>query len=456
MRYLAAALLLLATTAVSAAPPTASFKAGFGKVDITPQIPVRLSGYANRDKPFTGVQTPIFTRVMAFQGEHKKTFLLVAIDTIGIDETFSQAVAARLEKEFGIPRARVAFSGTHSHTTPHLAGGILNLYQTPMTAEEQSNMEAYTKEIQDAVVEAARQGIQAMVPAQLSAGVGKVGFAMNRRVIKDGICQGMAPFPSGTVDDSVEIIRVTDSNGKVLGVAFNYACHATTLTGTDNAINGDWPGYAASDIEEATPGVVALSTIGCGADANPEPRGGEMAIEHAKAHGRALALEVGRLLKGELTPLTAAPTATFGHANLQIDVPTKMELESQKNSRVVQEARRAEELLAQLAKGEAIPNSYPMPIQGWHFGDQLSMVFLGGEVVVDYAHRLKRELPGEMIWVTAYANDVFGYLASERVRAEGGYEVDFSQIFYNQPGRWSTGTEENVIKTVKTLAAKTE
>lgn len=455
MRFLAATLLLLSAAVASAAPPAASFEAGFGKVDITPQAPLRLSGYANRDTPHMGVETPIFARVMAFRAEPEKTFLLVAIDTIGMDETFSQATAERLEKEFGVPRARVAFSGTHSHTTPHLAGGILNLFQTPLTAEEQSNMEVYTKRLQDAVVEAARQGVEAMVPAKLSAGLGKVGFAMNRRVIKDGVCQGMAPFPSGAVDDSVEIIRVTDANGKLLGVAFNYACHATTITGS-NSINGDWPGYASIDIEEANPGAVALSTIGCGADANPEPRGGDMSVEHAKAHGRALALEVGRLLKQELTPLTAAPTATFGEADLQIDVPSKMELENQKNSRTVQEARRAQELLAQLEKGETIPKSYPMPIQVWHFGDQLTMVFLGGEVVVDYAHRLKRELPGKMIWVTAYANDVFGYLASERVRTEGGYEVDFSQIFYNQPGRWSTGTEETVIKQVKMLAAKTE
>ncbi len=55
------------------------------------------------------------------------------------------------------------------------------------------------------------------------------------------------------------------------------------------------------------------------------------------------------------------------------------------------------------------------------------------------------------VWVTAYANDVFGYVASERVRSEGGYEVDTSMIYYLQPGRWSTGTEEVVMRRLHEL-----
>jgi hypothetical protein len=100
-----------------------------------------------------------------------------------------------------------------------------------------------------------------------------------------------------------------------------------------------------------------------------------------------------------------------------------------------------------------LPETYPCPVQVWRFGDDLGMVFLGGEVVVDYALRLKRELGPGKVWATAYANDVFGYVASERVRSEGGYEVDSSMIYYSQPGRWSTGTEELLIKTVKELWA---
>jgi len=54
----------------------------------------------------------------------------------------------------------------------------------------------------------------------------------------------------------------------------------------------------------------------------------------------------------------------------------------------------------------------------------LTLVALSGEVVVDYALRLRNELGGEgkALWVAAYANDVVGYIPSVRVLKEGGYE----------------------------------
>jgi hypothetical protein len=40
----------------------------------------------------------------------------------------------------------------------------------------------------------------------------------------------------------------------------------------------------------------------------------------------------------------------------------------------------------------------PYPIQVWSFGNQLAIVFLGGEVVVDYSLRIKQEFMKEKIW----------------------------------------------------------
>ena len=59
------------------------------------------------------------------------------------------------------------------------------------------------------------------------------------------------------------------------------------------------------------------------------------------------------------------------------------------------------------------------------------------------------------MWVTAYANDVLGYVASERVRTEGGYEVDRSMLYYNKPARWASGTEEILIKRIHQLRRQT-
>jgi putative membrane-bound dehydrogenase-like protein len=306
----------------------------------------------------------------------------------------------------------------------------------------------YRKQLGEAVLASVGQALQSLAPAVLAFGEGRVGFAANRRVLKDGRWSGFGVQPDGPVDHSVPILRITDADGKVRGVVFNYACHCTTLDGNYYRINADWAGYAAADLEAAHPGSVALCTIGCGADANPEPRGTREASE---LHGRAIARDVKRIVGGEMTPIDQPVVANFGYAGLSFDLPTIEDLRRRSEDRSIQVRRHAEHFQKVFQQEGRLPATYPVPIQSWRFGDQLTMIFLGGEVVVDYALRLKRELPNERLWVTAYANDVLGYIASERIRAEGGYEYDASGIYYNLPGPWAGGTEELLIRRIHEL-----
>jgi hypothetical protein len=89
------------------------------------------------------------------------------------------------------------------------------------------------------------------------------------------------------------------------------------------------------------------------------------------------------------------------------------------------------------------------------FGKDLTLVGLGGEVVVDYAYRLRRELPDERLWVAAYCNDVFAYVPSQRILVEGGYEADFNWIYYGLPTRFAPAVEDTLVKKVLDLAQRT-
>ena len=83
--------------------------------------------------------------------------------------------------------------------------------------------------------------------------------------------------------------------------------------------------------------------------------------------------------------------------------------------------------------------------------DELAMVFLPGEVTIDYALRLKGELDGSQLWVPAYANAMPCYICSERLLGEGGYEVDSSMVSHGQPSRLAPEAEDKIIREVKTL-----
>ncbi len=449
-------ILLMASATFSSASEVSLF--GFAKVEITPEEPLRLSGYGNRTVPFEGIDEPLWARAMAFTwrsapGGESGTYVLVSVDTIGLPGSLVAELAQRVEQQHGIPRERFVVCFTHAHTAPHIARGLTNIFAKPLTEKEARGSERYRELLAERVVQGVRQAIEDMRPAGLLLTEGQVRFAENRRVLQDGKWAGFGVNPDGPVDFSLPMLRIVDAtNEKVMGIVFNYACHCTTFDSDHNRINGDWAGYATQYVEQQFPGACALCTIGCGADANP-PRDRAKARQFAQAEGREIAQEVQRLSASDMQPITAPLAASFTTVDLMFDLPALDQLKQQLESPIPQVRQHAHDLLAIHAKSGALPASYPAPIQIWQFGDQLAMIFLSGEVVVDYALRLKRELAPRKLWVSGYSNDLFAYVASERMRAEGGYEVDSSMIFYSQPGPWASGTEERIVRHIRQILA---
>jgi len=107
--------------------------------------------------------------------------------------------------------------------------------------------------------------------------------------------------------------------------------------------------------------------------------------------------------------------------------------------------RHAAEMLNILDRDGHLPTSYPYPLQVWQFGREMTLIALGGEVVVDYALRLKKELGPDSVWAASYCNDVFAYIPSRRVLEEGGYEGGAAMIYYGQPGPFALNVEETIV-----------
>lgn len=434
----------------------AGYAYGFAKTEITPEVPLRLSGYGNRDTVYENVDEPLYVRAIAIRSPEKKVCALVSLDSIGFAGTFTDRIAKTVKEKYGLDRDQLVICSTHSHTAPHPVEGLSNIFSTPLTEAQRNASQKYWTQVEARIVKTVGTAIEDLKPGTMALVTGEVGFAQNRRVLKNGKWTGFGVNPEGPVDHSLPVLKVTDGNGRLRGLVFNYACHCTTFGSDYNCLNGDWAGYAARYIEEQQGEIVAVCTIGCGADQNPIRGKKDVAKDLAIGHGRAIAVEVARLLKQETQPITAPLGTAYGKADLPFEPPTKQELETALDHQRPQVRQHAANMLKHFEKEGKLPTSYSAPVQVWKFGRQFTMVFLGGEVVVDYALRLKRELKSDAVWATAYANDVFGYVASERMRDEGGYEVDFSMIYYNQPGRWAKGTEDILIKRIHELVQQAE
>jgi len=440
------ALCLTVSSLWAAEPP--QILVGVAKVDITPDYPVRLSGYSSRRHESEGVAQRIWAKALAIgDQQHGGSAVLITVETCGVPASMADEVYRRLRSE-KLRREQLVVSSSHSHTAPWLPGFAPFLTGDPVPAEHQKHMQQYRKELTDKMVQAACEALQSQQPARLSWAQGRVTLAANRRVLKDGIWTGFGVQPDGPVDERLPVLVASRADGKPLAILANYACHCTTLGGDFNQICGDWAGFAQENIEQDFPGAVALITIGCGADANPEPRG---KLEFCRDHGRALADEVKRLLGAELKPVAAAPECRLTHLDLPLaSLPSRGDWEKAAAGGGPNGAR-ARHFLASLDRGEALPTTIHYPVATWTFGDDLAMVFLAGEVVVDYAIRLSRECSPDRVWVTAYANDMPGYIPSRRILREGGYEADSSMIYYGQPTRFAPEVEDMIVTQIRKM-----
>lgn len=427
-----AALLFGALASTAAAQEPASFRVGAARVDVTPDAPIRLSGYGGRRAESEGVVQRLYARALAVDDGRHGPAILIAVDNVGVPAWLVEDTAERLARAMALPRERLVIASTHTHTGPMLRDSIPNMFGTAVPPDHQERIDRYSELLGERMVEAALAAVEGLQPGSLAAGRGSLSFAANRRTA------------GGPTDPDLPFLAARAADGALLALVANYACHCTTLGGHDNFICGDWAGYAAEALERDQPGAVALITIGCGADANPASFG----LEQAQAHGRALADEVGRLL-ADAAPLSGPLTARLERHQLPFD---RLPAHDEWQARLAQGgavAYHAQKNLDRLERGETLPTHLDYPIATWTFGEDLALVFLAGEVVVDYALRLKREFDASRLWVTAYANDVPCYVPSERILREGGYEAEGAMVYYDRPTRLQAGIEAQIVAAVR-------
>jgi len=439
-------LLICAAVAIAFSTPCAIEAAeafvlvGIARVDITPDFPVRLSGYGSRRTESEGAEQRIFIKALVIGSDADGPALLLAVDNCGVPDSMRDELARRLVAKSKVTAERIAICSSHSHSAPMLAGVLPNLFSMDIPAEHLPNIERYTRELADKLEQVSLAALKDRQPARLAFAQGKAGFAKNRR------------NASGPVDHDVPLLSVTSPDGKLRAVLANYACHCTTLGGEFNKVCGDWAAYAGDFIERDHPGATALIAIGCGADSNPQPRGG---LDLAKKHGEELAAEVKRLLAGPMKSVSGKVTARTKRIELPFaPLPTRAEWETLASGKSVPNAYHAKKNLARLDRGEKLPTHLPYLVAAWNFGGDLAMVFLPGEVVVDYSLRLKEEFDPRRMWVNGYANDVPCYIPSKRVLTEGGYEGAGAMVYYDRPMKFAPEVEELIIGAVRELVPK--
>ncbi len=427
------------------APETCSagWRAGISRINITPEGSMWMSGYGSRDHASEGKLTDLWAKAVVLEDDAGERIAAVSLDLVGLDRGTELAIRNGIAERTGIPLANSALFSSHTHTGPVVGTNLKAMFS--ITDDDWALIDAYTERLVDNVITIVEQAVADLEPVTISWGSGYATFAVNRRTNREPDVpmlreQGLL---QGPVDHDVPVLAIRTQD-RLKAVLFGYACHATVLSFYD--WSGDYPGFAMLELEERHPETLALFWAGCGADQNPLPR---RTVENAQQYGTQLADAVDDALAGVMRPISGELSTAYDEIDLSFaQLPTRERLTEMTSSSSRFEVGWATLLLSQWDAHGELAATYPYPVQTWTLGDGPLWVILGGEVVVDYALRLKSELGPDTTWVAGYANDVMAYIPSLRVLKEGGYEGGGAMLYYGLPSAWAEDVEEKIISEV--------
>lgn len=434
----------------------ADWQGGIAKIKITPEQLMPMSGYASRGAEHSkGTLHDLWAKSLVMQDDEGHTAVLVTLDLIGLDRELSLSIRKAIAGKHQLNLSQIALNTSHTHTGPVVARNLRPMHYMLLGEPDQKLVDDYADFLETAVISVVDQAFDHLAPAQFSWGSSSATFAANRRNNNQDQLPALRAdgHVKGPQDHSVPVLLMR-KNDQLQGIVFGYACHCTTLDSFE--WSGDYAGFAQIDLEETYRGAVAMFWAGCGADQNPLPR---RTVALAQRYGSQLAHAVTQVVEGEERPISGSLVSTYFEAALPFaTLPTKEQLNAQAASANKYEASRAKFHLERIENGETLSQTYPYPVQLWQLGEEVKWFFLGGEVVVDYAIKLKGRYGDEQfnennVWCAGYSNDVMAYIPSLRVLLEGGYEGGGAMVYYGLPAVWSELAEETIFMAVERLAA---
>lgn len=383
------------------------FMAGAAKINITPDIPIRMSGYANRSEPFTGVHDSIYATALAFENGQTR-MVMVAADVIGFSHEFVDQTKTRIKNATGVTEDQVLIVAAHNH-----GGPVTSVYTGSSTDAE----EAYYEELKNKLALLTKKAFENIQPAKIGAGKGICQMNVNRRArhAEGGIWLGRNP--AGPCDHEVAIIRIDDLQDNPIAAYMNWPCHATVSGQENTMITGDWPGAAARSFTLQT-NILVMVTAGASADINPI-YGPNAKFNDIAAIGHVLGEEAVRIFENIET-----------HSPSEIQMIQAVFMAPGK--------KRSESRMAPVSLEES--ENQMIRIAVCKIGSIL-LAGISGELMTEIGMEIKEQSPYKNTFIVTHCNGSNGYLCTDKAYEEGGYEPMVSKTM---PGT-EKAIRENIV-----------
>ncbi len=383
-------------------------------VDVTPALGP-LAGYLARGSArATGVHDRLTASLLWLRAD-AGSVCWVALDALGIQEAVATRIRDGVAAALGTSADAVLICCSHTHSGP--AGW------------------QHDETMTDRLVAGIARGA-ARLPATVSpvsagwASVPQVGVGANRY------------DPTGAHDASAGVLTLRDTEGAVVAVLADYACHPTVLSHANLEYSADYPA--------ATRQVLGATLVAIGAEARPvvlflQGAAGDVSTRFTRRDSTfAEADRQGGMLAGALLRGVLAGDRVDGPGPVVLrgscDLPTRTLPDAATAARNLADARAAwtegdespagriartryEGALSQADLVErGLPDRLTLPVTVVAFGD-VAWVHLPVEPFTSVAERIRAASPFPVTRIVGYTDGYFGYLADEIAHREGRYEA---------------------------------
>ena len=210
-------------------------RVGFARVDVTPEVPVKLAGYGtfffseDNCRWSTGVHDPLFASAVAFDDpDGAAPVILIVLDLVGLMAGDIASIQQGIADALGIGERSVVVASTHTHHSPDTIG-LWGIIIPPVSGRQ----EDVVQRILSGAVQAGIYAWNSRVPATLEWAVGEEADLHENIIFDD---------PARTIDDTMTLLAAYDEEQRLLGTLMNWACHPTVMGQKSTLISSDFAG----------------------------------------------------------------------------------------------------------------------------------------------------------------------------------------------------------------------
>jgi len=269
----------------------------------------------------TEVAMPLLGRCFAIEHDGRRV-VWYALDIVGENLEPTTVHRDRVAESLDLTREQVIWSTAQTHACGALPGSTrTGCSIMDLSDQGEQFVEEERKRFIKSYVDAGREAVEKLQPATLWAGRGFCdSISYNSRFpMPTGGCKFSRNYAEGLqggkfYDPTIGLIRFEDTNGRPLGVIFNFCCHPAVMI-NNKYVSPDYPGTARQCIEEAIDGAPAMFTQGFCGDVHCHHMFGTP--EHAKRIGRRL----GKAAVEALPTLIPARSGPLAYAFEPLELP---------------------------------------------------------------------------------------------------------------------------------------